>query len=672
MGHKSQPGDCGFDYAVTIGGKIAPRFDGAIPLGITEVVRSSWERCSSVHRLMRTNKDGPSVLTRPELKALAEPLDDLSRIARPEITELLKKLSPVNYVVVLSDPDGVALEVQASMPIDKALNRMGVCAGATWGEPHVGTNGIGTSIAYRRPVIVHRHNHFLLRYDDLTCTAAPLFDSSGRVIGALDASSVANFSSEIQSFILERVVRTARRIERSYFLAQNRNNHVVSIRPSTEGVTSGRFMLALADDGRAIDFLAESNMGERPEELAALIGRRFSDFAEAKWQDGSPAHDRSASNERVGILRFEGKDVPYFVNMRFPQKHGRKPSVFDAEASENTNRIVRKPASGVIGLDGLAGRDPSMLSSVATIRRLADRRLPILLQGETGTGKEEFARGIHADSSRAGKPFVAIDCSSLPESLVESELFGYESGTFTGARREGRSGRILDANGGTLFLDEIGDMPVTMQTRLLRVLAQNEVVPLGSGKAIPVDFALISASHQNLTDMIADGRFRRDLYYRIAGVRVILPALRDRQDKRDCILSALEIEAAASPAGTCAGLAPDALAILLTHTWPGNMRELRLIMRYALAAADNDVITIAHLPSWLEASTCMNQYDPHAAPMRLLPERSTLMTPQARLRDVLARHNGCISDAAAELEVSRQTIYRWLRKANLDDQDPEL
>jgi transcriptional regulator of acetoin/glycerol metabolism len=308
-----------------------------------------------------------------------------------------------------------------------------------------------------------------------------------------------------------------------------------------------------------------------------------------------------------------------------------------------------------LDLDALAGSDPKMREHVRTIKRLVDKRLPILLQGETGTGKEEFAHTIHDTGSRAAKQFVVIDCSSIPESLIESELFGYETGTFTGARREGRRGRISEANGGTLFLDEIGDMPLSLQTRLLRVLAQGEVVPLGAAKPLKVDFNLICASHQDLQRMVSEGKFRQDLYFRIAGVRLELPPLRERADKADVILGALAIEAQQMGLRAPPRLSPSAMRILLAQKWPGNMRELRLAVRYALACADTDEITDDRLPSWI----CLDVRD--VSVEDATSDGST--TPD--LIEVLQRHRWCISDAACELRVSRQTLYRWIKRQNL-------
>jgi transcriptional regulator with PAS, ATPase and Fis domain len=201
----------------------------------------------------------------------------------------------------------------------------------------------------------------------------------------------------------------------------------------------------------------------------------------------------------------------------------------------NAGLAAYRASQHALTLEDLAGEDPQMLRNVRSAYRIADSGVSVLIQGPTGSGKEAFAHAMHLVSRRAERPFVAVNCAAIPETLIESELFGYKPGAFTGARKEGMRGKILQSAGGTLFLDEIGDMPLTLQTRLLRVLEEQEIVPLGSETAIKVDLHVIAASHRNLREMIANGTFREDLYYRLNGITLELPALRDRADKERVI-----------------------------------------------------------------------------------------------------------------------------------------
>ncbi len=250
-------------------------------------------------------------------------------------------------------------------------------------------------------------------------------------------------------------------------------------------------------------------------------------------------------------------------------------------------------------LDALAGGDPAMRRAIGVCLKAADTDLPILILGETGVGKDMLARAVHASGNRATRKFTAINCAALPASLLASELFGYVPGTFTDGARNGYAGKLVASNGGSVFLDEIGDMPLDLQAYLLRVLDERCVTPLGSSKTVPLDVRFISATHQDLPQLVTRGQFRRDLYYRIRGVQVSLPALRNRADLRD-LVARLSLEEALR-SGRTMTLSREVVDALCDYDWPGNIRELRSVLRVMLCACDDAIVRIAHLPSPLIA-----------------------------------------------------------------------
>jgi transcriptional regulator with PAS, ATPase and Fis domain len=259
--------------------------------------------------------------------------------------------------------------------------------------------------------------------------------------------------------------------------------------------------------------------------------------------------------------------------LKAAQPQGHPPSAAPTQPAEAASskaavaavtRAAEAAASGS-ALARLRTGAPQIEAVLDKIHRVLDRDIPILILGETGTGKEMLARAIHADSARCRQPFVAVNCASIPETLIEAELFGYDEGAFTGARRKGAPGRILQANGGTLFLDEIGDMPLALQARLLRVLSEREVLPVGATRPVPVNIRVIAATHAPLEQLVLAGRFRDDLYYRLTGAHIELPPLRERSDLGAMITRLLGARS----------LTPAALQRLLAHRWPGNLRELR-------------------------------------------------------------------------------------------------
>lgn len=369
-----------------------------------------------------------------------------------------------------------------------------------------------------------------------------------------------------------------------------------------------------------------------------------------------------------------------FASLRCPQAIPVKPAQRLAEAAPQ-ERPVPRPGEP-LPLDYLAGSDQRLKDSVARIKRVMDKAIPVLLNGETGTGKEMFAQAIHNASRRADKPFVAVNCAAIPESLIESELFGYKEGAFTGARSKGMRGKILQSDGGTLFLDEIGDMPASLQPRLLRVLAEREVTPLGGETPIPVDLHVICATHRTILDMVASGAFREDLYYRLNGISFELPPLRQRSDITQLINDVLILESEASDEQLT--IADEAMRVLEDFSWPGNIRQLRNALRYALAVCENNRITCADLPvdvvsidgpqitvSVASAAEPMAAAVPKSKPE---PDLSAAvsdiidgLTPMELaerqvILEALQTHKWHVSKAVKEVGISRATMYRKMEK----------
>ena len=324
-----------------------------------------------------------------------------------------------------------------------------------------------------------------------------------------------------------------------------------------------------------------------------------------------------------------------------------------------------EPGHETLTLEDLAGQDPQMLRNARSAYRIADSNVSVLIQGPTGSGKEAFAQAMHLASNRASQPFVAVNCAAIPETLIESELFGYKAGAFTGARKDGMRGKILQSSGGTLFLDEIGDMPLMLQTRLLRVLEEQEIVPLGSESPIKVNLHVLAASHRNLREMIAKGTFRDDLYYRLNGITLELPALRERADKERVINHAL---AAETGNGRPAAIERDALQRLLVYPWPGNIRELRNVIRTALAICDGGVIRRIDLPREIrEAETI--QTNVTAPDVRTMMATKGLgaanplqVAERAALLSVIEDCHGNMTRVAMQLGMSRNTLYRRIKR----------
>jgi transcriptional regulator of acetoin/glycerol metabolism len=303
-------------------------------------------------------------------------------------------------------------------------------------------------------------------------------------------------------------------------------------------------------------------------------------------------------------------------------------------------------------LKKIAGNDNTIQNSLNRVARLLNVNMSFLIQGETGTGKEFIAKAIHLASARAHGPFVPVNCAALPETLIESELFGYEGGSFTGAMAKGKKGLVREAQGGTLFLDEIGDMPLGSQTRLLRVLSEREVTPIGGAKAHTVDIRVIAATHCNLKDKIQKGQFREDLYFRLNGAIVHMPPLRERQDFEWLVNQLLARDVQAQNVS----LSPDAMAILKAYHWPGNVRELINALDYARALAQGPVIEAEDLPEYVTAPrSSAGAAEPAGEGVNAVSDAETL-------KRALKQSQGNISAAARLMGIDRTTMHRRMRR----------
>ena len=625
---------------------------------IQEVVRNSWVRCINNYALDPQEVRRPNSVERADLQARRERLGVLLAIARIEMEALGKLIKHSEYSIMLTDRDGVILNHLGDTAFSATARRSGFREGVMWSEREMGTNGMGTCLTARRPVIIHRTDHFLAQNTALTCSAAPIFDMRGELLAALDISGA---SSSPQSHTLALVDMAAQNVENRTLLSACKDFHLVRFHRCAEFVsTPGEGVLAFDDEGlvKGANRAALKLLGARDHD--AVCGQRVdrvldTSLAAVMRLSGLPGYRAEALSARLGQRRWYATvHAPVDSQRRTPVAVGAPASEAAADAPAEA-----RPAQARGTLECLHSPDPAMRHNVEVLRRVLDRDISVLLLGETGTGKGYCARAIHNASTRADKPFVTVNCAAIPEALIESELFGHKAGAFTGATREGGMGRILQANGGTLFLDEIGDMPVALQTRLLNVIEDREVMPLGGNKVVSVDVRVISATQHHPLDMIAKGQFREDLYYRLNGITVRLPPLRQRTDGAELIHKLLQAEGSGVPPE----VEPALLERLLRHTWPGNVRQLRNVLRTMLALRSSGELRLAEFnEEWLAGGE-----EAHAEPAAAQGCGESALSDAEReaLRRMLETCQWNVSAAAARLHISRRTIYRKIHRHGL-------
>ncbi len=611
---------------------------------IAEAIARSWRRCM----VKGVDEQAPvedQIITAQELAERLEKNRLLLTHAEPEMTTLSEQIAHTRSLVILTDSEGVILRTKGE-GVDENEIRASLLPGASWSEEHRGTNAIGTALVERLPISVQGSEHFMTYHHSLSCSAVPIFAANNHLVATLDVSNDLNAP---QQHTLALVKMAAQMVENRLFHATAEGEIGVHfhVRPEFIGTLwEGVALFDAQGQLHAINRSGQFQFG-LPLDQDILSARRirFEDIFDESW---------TAFKQR-GL----SSDVLFPLHLR----NGAR---LYARASANQTAMVSSkplplaPRESAASLELLDSGDPQLKTAIAQVKQVLNRDIPILVLGETGAGKELFSRAIHDASARKHQPFIAVNCAALPEGLIEAELFGYEEGAYTGAKRKGNIGKIQQADGGTLFLDEIGDMPLSLQARLLRVLQERTITPLGSSKSIPVNFMLVSATNQKLKEKVAAGEFRSDLYYRINGLTVQLPALRQRQDLSRLIQVILQIEQ--SPQAT---VSDEVMAVFAAHPWPGNVRQLHNVLRTAVALAEGDVIELQHLThDFMDEMACESQTFEAAAP--LVIGSSLKAQSESAIRQAMLQHGGNISAVARQLGVSRNTLYRRLKELGLD------
>jgi transcriptional regulator of acetoin/glycerol metabolism len=627
---------------------------GDLPHGLVDdALQRSWQRSQHAGISPLGGLGEPPLCSDGELRRAVAAEHDFLAQARPVMDFVFDQMRDSGSLVVLANARGLLLHSLGDADFLGRAERVSLRPGALWHESDRGTNAIGTCLAESRAVVIHGAEHYLERNGFLTCSAAPVFGPRGQLRGVLDISGD-HRGHHPHTFALVR--SAARMIEDRLFHARHGGDRILRLHPLAEGLGGvGEGLLALSEDGWVVgaNTLAQQWLALPAERIGACTLEQLTGTGLGLWPPGRVRVLQGPRGARVLHARLDGR-AHQVVQARAPMASPGPPCAPSPQPPETSMP------------------DPRVAEALSRASRVQAQGIAVLIQGESGTGKEVLARRLHDEGARAGKPFVAVNCAALPEQLIEAELFGYVGGAFTGARREGSPGRIREAHGGTLFLDEIGDMPLALQARLLRVLQDRAVVPVGGSHPVPVDFLLISATHRRLKDAIAAGTFREDLYYRLNGLSVTLPPLRERQDFNAVLREMLTDIARQMARPDIASVQPGLLRALREHTWPGNLRQLHALLRTACALLPPQAHDIdwSHIPQDMAeelqgaaspAPSASVQAQPAVAPPQ--GETNLRKLSDQAVRQVLEATQGNMSETARRLGISRNTLYRWLRKS---------
>ncbi|MBU5300610.1 sigma 54-interacting transcriptional regulator [Clostridium sporogenes] len=619
-------------------------------------VLKSHEKCNS----LGISKDlvySKKIIRDEELKRELNNNSELIIIATPFMNKLYQFVKGSNFFVILTDGEGCILNVIGDESILKEAFNVKMIPGAYMDEKNMGTNAMSMALSEKSPIQISGEEHYVKAYHRWTCSAAPIKDINGKIIGTLDLTG---YSENVHSHTLGMVVAATNAIEKMIEL-NNYNRALQVSKKSIENVFNSiqRAILRVDLSG------AIKNINNNAIEL---LGFNENDIKSMKMWDLIPDWSM-VLDEIYDKGSFVDEDVYVHCLKNKLQLNLSAYPIYDSSMRiievtcllsdiQKTRKLAGRILSGqaIYTFDKIIGESKKLLSIIDYSKKIADSRSTILITGDSGTGKEVFAQSIHNYSDRKDKPFIAVNCGAIPRNLIESELFGYEEGAFTGAKRGGYRGKFENSHGGTIFLDEIGEMPLDMQIKLLRVIEEGVINRIGSSKQIPVNSRIIAATNKDLREEVEKGNFRKDLFYRINVLPVYLPALKERREDIPLLIDYFMNKTSKHLNKRKVEIPPTYMERLMNYHWPGNIRELENIVELIINAESVEII---------------NNINHHSSKeVRDKAKEETMVfnleiVEKNHIKEVLNKFDGNVSSAAKALGIGRNTLYRKIEKYSL-------
>jgi transcriptional regulator of acetoin/glycerol metabolism len=623
---------------------------------MSQIAANSWKRCLKLK--VDPSRHVRADISARELQKRIEAHDALVKVATPTMENIYNFVNNAGFQVVLSDNHGYLLKVLGGKAISHDSRDGLLYPGSNWNESQRGTNAIGTCLVEKKPLKIHAAEHFVEDNRNLTCSAAPIFSPDGELLAVLNLTGDHRFANDLT---LGMVVSGANAIENQLQLHQANTKLFASykysdtiIRTMSEGLISvdpKGFITQLNTVGaRIIGVNARTSVGQH---ISDVLGEE------------APILDllrTGVSYENKEVVTDNGQRTFYSSATLLHDDYGTMiGAVSVLRNSKVSKRSSRQPAviqQARYSFDEIIGDSEAMLKTKKMAEIAARSMSTVLIHGESGTGKELIAQGIHNASTRHGQPFVAVNCAAITETLLESELFGYEEGSFTGAKKGGHPGKVEIANGGTLFLDEIGDMPLQMQVKLLRMLQERRICRVGSTEEVEIDIRIIAATHKDLKKGVQEGTFRKDLYYRLNVLPITIPALRERLDDLPALADYMVKNLSDRFGKGTVSIGSMFLRACRAYDWPGNIRELENVIERALNMVEDGGKLTAELLDLDPVELAPTEEASGA--VRPLKEMEMEMVTRA-----LDISRGNIVHASTLLGISRNTIYRKIKEYDI-------
>ncbi|OUC02183.1 sigma-54-dependent Fis family transcriptional regulator [Bacillus thuringiensis serovar medellin] len=592
---------------------------------INQRISESWHRCKQANVNPHMNK-GQKILSSNIFQEQKKKSEIFLDIALPQIQNMRKTIDELQMMVLLIDPDGYVLSLSGNKQTLKRAKHINFIEGVKWTESAVGTNAIGTALEIEEAIMISGTEHYTVASHSWSCAAAPIHNDDGKLIGVLDFSCPIEFS---HPYMLGMVTSIAHAIERECSIRVHQNElHLIH-----------RFLDVIDSDEQVVI----CNHRDVIVSASKSVRERINNWSRMKL-------------EELMHHGLETKlEIPVYSNERMIGK------CMYLKENKQMNTYSAFTFIKGITFPGVTGTSRAFQHTLEEIKLVSPTDASVYVCGETGVGKEYVARALHENSPRKDGPFIAVNCGSLPKELMESELFGYAEGAFTGARRQGYKGKFEQANGGTLFLDEIGEVPPEMQVALLRVLQERTITPIGSSKEVPVNIRIITATHKDLLRLVEEGKFRQDLYYRLHVYPLYVPSLIERKEDIPYF-----IQHFCERKNWNVVFPKSIYNQFLQHTWPGNIRELVNVLERIYILSQGREICEKQVAFFLQTMRGNQQQ------LELQVENKTEHTLNFRKKiqrdsmiEALQKTNGNVSLAAKLLNVPRSTFYKRMQKYKL-------